>query len=124
MPLDMRGKIERVLAGEALGLLGVAPLQRLDDIHVVGNRAPGAILLTDRRLADGADMDEEILGGALDGLIARKGDDRLMEFDVGGGIFVKMRFRRVRLEIMEELAQLGDLAVRRALGNEARGHAL
>jgi hypothetical protein len=33
--LDVRGEIERMLAHEALGELGVALLQRLDDPHVV-----------------------------------------------------------------------------------------
>src|SRR5579862_3165052 len=41
--LDMGGEIECVLAVEALGELGVAPLQRLDDLHVIGDRAGRAV---------------------------------------------------------------------------------
>src|SRR5215510_4288366 len=42
------GKAERVRAYQLLGAGGVARLQRLDDVHVIVNRAVGAILLADR----------------------------------------------------------------------------
>src|SRR5690348_13744194 len=36
---DMRGETQRVLARQALGEIRIAPLQRLDDAHVIGYRA-------------------------------------------------------------------------------------
>src|SRR5712675_889190 len=42
------GKTKRVRAHQLLGARGVARLQRLDDVHVIVDRAVGAILLADR----------------------------------------------------------------------------
>src|SRR5260370_22248389 len=60
--LDMRGKSQRVLAREALGKVGVAPFQRVNDPHVVRDRARRAIALVDRDLADRPHVDEQVLG--------------------------------------------------------------
>src|SRR3989304_3928098 len=59
VPLDMRGEVERVLADQPLGQLGVARLQRLDDVHVVDDRAPRPVLFRDRAHAGGADVGEQ-----------------------------------------------------------------
>jgi len=46
----MSGEVDRVLAVQALGQLGVAPLQGLDDVHVIDDRACRAIGLPQRRI--------------------------------------------------------------------------
>src|SRR5947207_15954712 len=45
MFFDVRGKVERVLAHQPLGEFRVATLERLDDPHVIDNRARCAIVL-------------------------------------------------------------------------------
>src|SRR5579862_699908 len=102
--LDMRRQVERVLARQRLGSLGVAPLERLDDLHMIDDRALRAIVLADRRLANGAHVNEEIFRHIGDELVARKPDDRLMEFDIGVGIFVEMPFGRAVLKLVEKPA--------------------
>src|SRR5215469_11971024 len=47
---DMCRKAQRVLAGQARRRLGVAPFERLDDRHVIDDRARRAIVLRDRHL--------------------------------------------------------------------------
>src|SRR6516162_3341705 len=44
VPSDMVGKSDRVLANQVLGARGVARLERLDDVHVVADRAGHAIV--------------------------------------------------------------------------------
>src|SRR5712671_3592319 len=43
---DLRGRIERVLPREFLRQLSVPPLQRLDDLEMIDDRARGAIVLS------------------------------------------------------------------------------
>src|SRR5579864_9671193 len=116
---DMRGKIERVLPRQRLGALGIAPLQRLDDLHVIDDRALRAIVLADRRLANRAHMNEQVLGHVGEELITRQPDDRLMELDVGFRILVEMSLGRAILELVEEAAQPGDFFVRGMLRDQA-----
>src|SRR5205085_2869323 len=47
---DVGGKAQRMLAYEPLGELGSAAFQRLDDVHVLDDRARRAVLLRDRPL--------------------------------------------------------------------------
>src|SRR5262245_34047385 len=60
--LDVLGKAERVRANELLGARGVARLESLDDVHVVADRAVGAVLLADRLPPDHPHMREQVLG--------------------------------------------------------------
>src|ERR671920_392943 len=46
--------------GEVLGALGVARLERLDDVHVVADRAVDAVVLADRGAADHAHVGEQV----------------------------------------------------------------
>lgn len=78
--LDVRRKVERVLSNEPLGQLGVAALQRLDDAHVIGNRAGRAIFLRDRHAANRPDVDEEVLDRLGHEMRTGEVDDRLMLF--------------------------------------------
>ena len=70
--IDVRRQIERVLAGEPLRQLGIALLERLDDVQVIDDRAGRAVVLRDRRPAYGAHMDEQIAGRVDDGLRTRR----------------------------------------------------
>ena len=58
---DVLGKAERVIAHQLLGARGVARLQRLDDVHVVADRAVGAVLLADRLSPDHPHVGEQVL---------------------------------------------------------------
>ena len=113
-----------MLAREALGELGVAPLERLDDLQVLDDRARGAIVLRDRGPADGAHVQEEIPGRLLDQPRASEADDHLMEGDVGVGILVDVLGGRRVLERVEQVAELADLRIGRVQRREARRHAL
>jgi hypothetical protein len=69
---DVRGKVERMLADQPLGELGIAPLERLDDAHVVEDGAGGAVALLAQvsvsyTQADPASIDKtDIIGGIDD----------------------------------------------------------
>ena len=45
--VDMGGKPEGVFADEAFGQFGVAFLERFDDVHVIDDRAAGAVVFCD-----------------------------------------------------------------------------
>src|SRR4051795_9104291 len=76
--LDMGGQVEIVLELETRGGLAVPRLERLDDLHVVGDRPRGAGAVTDRHAPDGAHMDEQVLGRVGDELVAAHPDNRLV----------------------------------------------
>src|SRR6476660_8270218 len=50
--LHVVGQVQRVVAHEALGEVPVTGLQRLDDVHVVDDRALGPVVLADRPAPD------------------------------------------------------------------------
>src|SRR6185369_444799 len=52
VPGDMLGQAERMLADQVFGALGVACLERLDDVHVIVDRAVGPVVLADGGAAD------------------------------------------------------------------------
>ena len=93
---DLAGKVERMLADQPLGELGIAPLERLDDAHMIDDRARGAVALRNRHLADRADMDEQVFDGLPHQVGAGEPDDRLVERDVGLRILVDVLGRRGR----------------------------
>ena len=88
--IDVRRKIERVLARQALGQFGIAPLQRFDDLQMIDDRAGRAIVLRDGRAPDGAHVNQQIAGRIDDGLRAPERNDRGMERDVRIGILAQM----------------------------------
>ena len=69
---DVVAQLQGVLAHQPFGALGVARLERGDDFLVVDDRAAGAILLEDRALADGADVEEQIVGHLGDAAALRR----------------------------------------------------
>src|ERR1700759_1261929 len=87
MLLDMRGEPERVLARQPFGEFGVAAFQRLDDPHMVDDRAGRAIVLVDRDLADRAHVDEQVFRRLGEQLAAAHPYNRLVKGDVRIGIF-------------------------------------
>lgn len=68
MPVDMFRKVERVLTREAFRQVGLAALERLDDLQMVHDRSGCAIVLGDRRPSDGTHVDQEIPCGVHQGL--------------------------------------------------------
>ena len=122
--LDVRGKVERMLADQSLGELGVAALERLDDAHVIDDRARGAVGLRNRHPANRAHVDEQVLDRLAHEMRARQPDDRLVERDIGVGVLVDVLGRRRIAEFVEHRAQAGDVLVARVDGGKPRGHAL
>src|SRR5262249_37691786 len=55
--LDMRGEPQRVLTCQPLGKSRVAAFERLDDPHMVNDRAGRPVVLVNRDLADRAHVD-------------------------------------------------------------------
>ena len=68
-----------------------ACFQCFNDVHVVAYRTVGAVLFTDRLAPDHAHVREKIFGEVDQDVVAAKFDDRLVEFDVDVGIFIKVR---------------------------------
>src|SRR5215510_10285718 len=120
----MLGKAERMRAYQLLGAGGVTRLQRLDDVHVVVDRAVGTVLLADRLHADHPHMGEQVLSERNQHAVAAHADDGLVELDVHLGIFVEPRMELAVLELGEHGAQRGDVVVAGILGDQPRRHAL
>src|SRR5258706_6119203 len=97
---DEGGKIERMLAREALGKFGIAPLQRLDDAQVVDDRTRRAVALRNRHPADRAHVNEDVLDRVEDDLRLRQLENRLVERDVRSGILRKVLARRSTTDII------------------------
>jgi hypothetical protein len=110
---DMGGETQRVLARQPRRLVGVAPLQRLDDRHVIDDRARRAIVLVDRHLADRAHVDKQILGHLGEERAAAHPDDRLVKGDIGVGIFLQPLTIGAVMERIHQPAQFGDLVIGR-----------
>src|ERR1022692_4094541 len=89
--VDVCREVERVLAGEPLRQLGVPPLERLDDVQMIDDRAGRAVVLRDRCPAYGAHMDEQIAGRVDDGLGSSESDDRGMKGDVRIRVLTQMQ---------------------------------
>ena len=123
MLLDMRGEPERVLARQPLGEFGVAPLERLDDPHMVRDRTRRPVVLVDRDLADRAHVDEQVFGHFGEQRAAAHLDDRLVKGDVRLGIIVQPLVLVSGAELGHQAAQPGDIRVGGALGGEPRRHA-
>src|SRR6202035_3995996 len=101
----VRRKVEGVLSSELFGQLGVAPLQRFDDLQVIDDRAGSPVALYDRRAANRTHVNEEVARRIDDGLRAAEGDYRRMKCDIGIGILIEMLGRRRVLEFIEQVAQ-------------------
>src|SRR6478609_4641522 len=120
--LDVLGEAERVVAHECLGPLRIAPLERLDDRHMVADRAIGPVLLADGLPADHAHMREQILGQRYEHAVAAHADDGLVKLDVHLGVLVQLGVQPAVLEFREHAAQSGDLLCARVLRDQARRH--
>src|SRR5947209_5542187 len=101
MLLYVRGEIERMLAHEAFGELRIPALERLDDAHVIDDRARRAIALRDREPANRAHVYEQILDRLPHQVGPRQANDRLVERDVRFGIFLDVLGRRLVAEFVE-----------------------
>src|SRR6185312_6496778 len=59
MLFDVGGEVERVLAHQPLGELGVPLFQRFDDAHVIDDRARGPVPLRNGHAAYRANMEKQ-----------------------------------------------------------------
>src|SRR5271170_456703 len=82
VPGDVVGEPQRMVAHELLGARGVARLDRLDDVHMVADRAVDAVLLADGLAPDHPHMGEQILGQIYQHGVAAHADDGLVEADI------------------------------------------
>ena len=125
MRFDVGGKAQRVVARAFLGEFGVACFQRLDDRQMLGQRGRGAILPPDGQLPVAAHVQQDVVGHVDQHRRLRQRDQRLMEGDIGLGVFLDMILRQTVLaEILEEIAQRRDVLLARGGRDQARGHAL
>src|SRR5688572_7997454 len=60
--LHVVAQLERMLSHEPLGPFGIARFECADDLLVIDDRASCPIVLEDRALANGANVEEETLG--------------------------------------------------------------
>src|SRR5215207_3564142 len=98
---DVLGEPERMLAHQVLGALGIARLERLDDVHVIADRAVDAVVLADRGAADHAHVGEQVRRKPDQRLVAAELDDALVEGDVDLGIVVELGVQLLALESRE-----------------------
>src|SRR3954452_10686636 len=96
--LDVVGQVQGVVTDQALGELAVAGLERLDDVHVVDDRALGPVVLADRPAPDRPHVDEQVLDQLEDHRRLAELDDALVEAQVGGRVLVEMRAHLTVLE--------------------------
>src|SRR3954453_67530 len=122
--LHVVGQVQCVISDQALGELAVAALERLDDVHVVDDRALGPIVLADGPAPDRPHMHEQVLDQLEDHRRLAELDDALVEAQVRDGVLVEMRPHLAVLELREQRAKRADLLVGRPLAYEPRGHRL
>src|SRR5437016_5004062 len=77
------GQVQRVLAHEALCELGVASLERLDDVQVVFDRPLVALVLPDGPTAQGLHVDEQVAGHLHQQAGSGQLEDPLVELEIG-----------------------------------------
>jgi len=83
--------------------------ESFDDVHVVADRAVGAILLADGLAPDHAHMGEQVFRQIDQHAVAAHADDGLVKSDIDLGVFVEMGAHRTILEGREHFAQRRDL---------------
>src|SRR5215211_754672 len=96
--LDVVGQVQCVVTNEALGELAVAGLQRLDDVHVIDDRALGPVVLADGPAPDRPHMHEQVLDQLQDHRRLAELDDALVEAQVGHRVLVEVRANLAVLE--------------------------
>src|SRR3954451_1933782 len=122
--LDVVGQVQGVVTDQALGELAVAGLERLDDVHVVDDRALGPVVLADGPAPDRPHMHEQVLDQLQDHRRLAELDDALVEAQVGHRVLVAVPSDLAVLALREQGAEGADLLVRRALPHEPGGHRL
>src|SRR6266702_364150 len=85
---DIGGKAERVIACALFRKLGVTLFERFDDRHVLRQRYRGPVHPSDRQLAVTAHMQQDIVGHIDQHRRLAERDQRLVEGDIGLGIFL------------------------------------
>jgi hypothetical protein len=81
-PLDVPSERQRVVSNQALGELGVASLEGLDDLKVIDDRALDSVLFANRVPADGAHVYEQGVGHGGDQVRMSEFEDPLVKAQV------------------------------------------
>src|SRR5713101_10155224 len=122
---DIGGKAERVIACTLFRKLGITLFERLDDRHMLGQRHRGAVHPADRQLAVAANMEQDIVGHIDQHRRLAERDQRLVKGDIGLRIFLDVILRQAILaEILEKVAQRGNVLFARRGRDQPRRHAL
>src|SRR3954471_12941220 len=99
------GQVQGVVSDQTLGELAVAGLERLDDVHVVDDRALGPVVLADGPAPDRPHMHEQVLDQLQDHRRLAELDDALVEMQVRDGVLVEVRPHLAVLEPREQRPQ-------------------
>src|SRR5918996_5890965 len=121
--LHVRVQIERMLAHQTLGQIGIARFERFDDVGVIDDRAPHPIALGHGARTDRAHVDEQAVCDVLEQRALGQLENALMELDVDLGILVDLGAHLFLAELRQHLAQRADLGIARAARGQARRHA-
>src|ERR1700691_5917915 len=122
MSSDVLRKVHRVLTGETLRQVGVAPFPGLDDAQMVDDRSRRSIVLSDGRAANGAHVYQKIPRRIDQGLRSAERNDRGVKGDVRVRVFAQMLGGGRALKLIEQMPQLLDLLLRGVERRKARPH--
>ena len=109
MSSDVLRQVERVLTGETLRQIGIAPFQGLDDTQMIDDRSCGSVVLRNGRAANGTHVNQEISRRIDQSLRAAERNDCCMKGDVRVGVFAQMQGGRRALKLVEQVPELRDL---------------
>ena len=103
--------MEGVLAHQLVGKLGVAFMQSIDDSRMIDHRDFGTAFIADGMGTDPAHVNEQRLSLHFEHVAMSESDNRLMELNVGLGVFIDLRVGLFavfeRREARSESIQLG-----------------
>src|SRR5580704_3883290 len=122
MSSDVLRKVHRVLTGETLRQVGVAPCQGLDDAQMIDDRSRRSVILCDGRAANRAHVYQKIPRSVDQSLRSAERDDRGVKGDVRVRVFAQMLGGGRALKLVEQMPQLLDLLLRGMERCEARRH--
>ena len=88
--LNVTGKIQGMLSGQALGEFGIAFLEGFNNVDMVNDGSPGTIIFIDRPHPNRAHVDKQILGHLVEQVAMTDIEQRLMKANIRFRVFINM----------------------------------